>query len=52
MLRHDSSALVKSGVDKVIFVGSPQVGVIVAKAAADNLTPVVLELGGKVSLHY
>jgi acyl-CoA reductase-like NAD-dependent aldehyde dehydrogenase len=41
------SALVKSGVDKVIFVGSPQVGVIVAKAASDNLTPVVLECGGK-----
>ena len=41
------SALVTSGVDKVIFVGSPSVGVIVAKTAADNLTPVVLELGGK-----
>jgi acyl-CoA reductase-like NAD-dependent aldehyde dehydrogenase len=41
------SALVTSGVDKVIFVGSPAVGVIVAKTAADNLTPVVLELGGK-----
>lgn len=41
------AALVKSGVDKVIFVGSPGVGAIVAKTAADNLTPVVLELGGK-----
>jgi acyl-CoA reductase-like NAD-dependent aldehyde dehydrogenase len=41
------SALVTSGVDKVIFVGSPQVGAIVAKTASDNLTPVVLELGGK-----
>lgn len=41
------AALVKSGVDKVIFVGSPQVGVIVARAASENLTPVVLELGGK-----
>lgn len=40
-------ALVRSGVDKVIFVGSPGVGVLVAKAAATNLTPVVLELGGK-----
>ena len=40
-------ALVKSGVDKLIFVGSPAVGVMVAKAASDNLTPVVLELGGK-----
>ena len=41
------SALVTSGVDKIIFVGSPAVGAIVAKAASDNLTPVVLELGGK-----
>lgn len=41
------SALVTSGADKVIFVGSPAVGAIVAKTAADNLTPVVLELGGK-----
>jgi acyl-CoA reductase-like NAD-dependent aldehyde dehydrogenase len=40
-------ALVRSGVDKVIFVGSPSVGAIVARSAADNLTPVVLELGGK-----
>jgi acyl-CoA reductase-like NAD-dependent aldehyde dehydrogenase len=35
------------GVDKVIFVGSPGVGAIVAKTAAETLTPVVLELGGK-----
>ena len=41
------SALVTSGVDKVIFVGSPAVGAMVAKTASDNLTPVVLELGGK-----
>ena len=41
------SALVTSGVDKVIFVGSPGVGAMVAKTAAANLTPVVLELGGK-----
>jgi acyl-CoA reductase-like NAD-dependent aldehyde dehydrogenase len=41
------SALVTSGVDKVIFVGSPAVGVMVAKTASANLTPVVLELGGK-----
>ena len=41
------SSLVTSGVDKVIFVGSPQVGAIVARTAAANLTPVVLELGGK-----
>ena len=40
-------ALVTSGVDKIIFVGSPGVGAMVAKAAAESLTPVVLELGGK-----
>lgn len=40
-------ALVTSGVDKVIFVGSTEVGKKVMASAADNLTPVVLELGGK-----
>ena len=40
-------ALVRSGVDKIIFVGSPGVGALVAKSASSNLTPVVLELGGK-----
>lgn len=40
-------ALVKSGVGKVIFVGSTVVGKKVMAAAADTLTPVVLELGGK-----
>jgi hypothetical protein len=34
-------------IDKLIFVGSPGVGVHVMRAAAANLTPVVLELGGK-----
>jgi len=38
---------VKSSIDKLIFVGSPEIGRIVAKAASDNLLPVVLELGGK-----
>jgi len=41
------ASLVSSGVDKIIFVGSPAVGRAVARAAADTLTPVVLELGGK-----
>jgi betaine-aldehyde dehydrogenase len=35
------------GIDKVAFTGSTEVGKIVAKAAADNLTKVSLELGGK-----
>ena len=33
--------------DKVFFTGSTHVGRIVYKAAAENLTPVTLELGGK-----
>lgn len=35
------------GVDKIAFTGSTRVGAEVAKAAADNITGVVLELGGK-----
>ncbi|WP_051227923.1 coniferyl aldehyde dehydrogenase [Oceanospirillum beijerinckii] len=33
--------------DHLFFTGSTQVGRYVAKAAADNLTPITLELGGK-----
>ncbi|MDR2275145.1 MAG: aldehyde dehydrogenase family protein [Sphingobacterium sp.] len=33
--------------DKIFFTGSPKVGKIVYEAAAKNLVPVVLELGGK-----
>ena len=33
--------------DYIFFTGSVAVGKIVAKAAAENLTPVILELGGK-----
>ncbi len=33
--------------DKIFFTGSTKVGKIVYKAAAEHLTPVVLELGGK-----
>ncbi|WP_420573757.1 aldehyde dehydrogenase [Kordia sp.] len=33
--------------DYIFFTGSVQVGKIIAKAAATNLTPVTLELGGK-----
>jgi acyl-CoA reductase-like NAD-dependent aldehyde dehydrogenase len=35
------------GVDKVAFTGSSATGRAVARAAADNLNPVTLELGGK-----
>ncbi|MEJ7845482.1 MAG: aldehyde dehydrogenase family protein [Acidimicrobiales bacterium] len=40
-------ALVRGGVDKVTFTGSVATGRRVMAAAADTLTPVVLELGGK-----
>eukprot|EP00775_Hariotina_reticulata_P003897 gene3897-4151_t len=40
-------ALVTGGVNKVIFVGSTEVGKKVMQAAAERLTPVTLELGGK-----
>lgn len=33
--------------DHLVFTGSTQVGRLVARAAAENLTPVTLELGGK-----
>jgi coniferyl-aldehyde dehydrogenase len=33
--------------DHLLFTGSPRVGRLVAEAAAKNLTPVTLELGGK-----
>ena len=35
------------GIDKIAFTGSTDVGKLIAKAAADNLTKVSLELGGK-----
>lgn len=40
-------ALVRSGVDKLFFVGSPATGRRVMAAAAETLTDVTLELGGK-----
>jgi acyl-CoA reductase-like NAD-dependent aldehyde dehydrogenase len=36
-----------TGIDKIAFTGSTDVGKIIAKTAADNLTKVSLELGGK-----
>jgi len=40
-------ALVSADVDKIFFTGSVGTGRAVMKAAAETLTPVVLELGGK-----
>lgn len=42
-----SQELLKQAFDLIFFTGSPRVGKIVMRAAAENLTPVVLELGGK-----
>ena len=43
----ETTELLKLKFDKIFFTGSTKVGNIVYKAAAENLTPVVLELGGK-----
>jgi acyl-CoA reductase-like NAD-dependent aldehyde dehydrogenase len=39
--------LIRSGVDHVFFIGSPATGKKVMATAAENLTPLTLELGGK-----
>ncbi|HEU4734523.1 MAG TPA: aldehyde dehydrogenase family protein [Kofleriaceae bacterium] len=41
------AALARSAVDKIAFTGSPATGRRVMMAAAERLTPVLLELGGK-----
>ena len=41
------AALVQAGVDKVVFTGSSQTGRKIMALAAESLTPVALELGGK-----
>ncbi|MFG1791477.1 aldehyde dehydrogenase family protein [Nocardia sp. NPDC049149] len=41
------AALVKAGVDKIAFTGSTATGKRIMAAAADTLTPVLLECGGK-----
>lgn len=43
----ETTALLQLPFDKIFFTGSTRVGKIVYEAAAKNLTPVVLELGGK-----
>ncbi len=42
-----TTALLTKRWDYIFFTGSVAVGKIVAKAAAENLTPITLELGGK-----
>lgn len=43
----EATELLKQKFDKIFFTGSTRVGRIVMKAAAENLTPVTLELGGR-----
>jgi aldehyde dehydrogenase (NAD+) len=43
----ETTALLEQQWDFIFFTGSPSVGKIVHQAAAKNLTPCVLELGGK-----
>jgi aldehyde dehydrogenase (NAD+) len=43
----ETTELLKQKFDKIFFTGSSQVGRIVLRAAAEQLTPVTLELGGK-----
>jgi len=45
--RETNTLLLQEPFDIIFFTGSSRVGKIVMKAAAENLTPVVLELGGK-----
>lgn len=42
-----ASELLRQKFDYIFFTGSPAVGKIIAKAAAEQLIPVTLELGGK-----
>ena len=43
----ETTEILKLKFDKIFFTGSPKVGKIIYEAAAKNLTPVTLELGGK-----
>lgn len=42
-----TTALLSHRFDHIFYTGSGQVGKIIARAAAEHLTPVTLELGGK-----
>ena len=43
----ETTLLLQQKFDHIFFTGSPRIGSIVMSAAAKNLTPVTLELGGK-----
>lgn len=43
----ETSELLKEKFDKIFYTGSSNVGKIIMRAAAEHLTPVTLELGGK-----
>nr|WP_229727750.1 aldehyde dehydrogenase family protein [Mycetocola zhadangensis] len=43
----ETTALLRERFDHIFYTGNGQVGRIVARAAAEHLTPVTLELGGK-----
>jgi aldehyde dehydrogenase (NAD+) len=45
--REETTELLKLPFDFIFFTGSSSTGKVVARAAAENLTPVVLELGGQ-----
>src|SRR5215510_3372886 len=45
--REETTELLKLPFDFIFFTGSTRVGKVVAHAAAENLTPVLLELGGQ-----
>ena len=45
--RECNGILLKNKFDKICFTGSPDVGRVVARAAAEHLAPCILELGGK-----
>ena len=45
--REENSHLLNMKFDFIFFTGSSEVGKVVLRSAAENLTPVVLELGGK-----
>ena len=45
--RKENAALLEKKFDLIFFTGSTEVGKIVLRNAAENLTPAILELGGK-----